>query len=105
MSDVDNVKNKPDSVNKNFEPDLELAKIRDEVLRKYRDYSKTMAYMAADAPVEVLCLPKTLQNILLDNGFLRVYDLFDMDFTKIKGLGVVRARDLTTRLNEFLSML
>ena len=101
-----------DNVNNNLEiPDivvereLELAKIRKEVAEQYKSYQSTLKYLACDAPIEVLCLNEALNNILLANGFLRVYDLFDMDFTKIKGIGVRRSRDLTASLDQFFSML
>ena len=90
---------------KRFEYEQEISKIRIEVLKKYEEYNKTMKYIACDAPIEVLCLPKVIETILIDNGYERIYDLFDMDFTKIKGLGVMRCRDLATSLDQFLSML
>jgi len=90
---------------KKAEYELALSKIRIEVLKKYEEYNKTMKYMAADAPIEILCLPKAIETILITNGYLRIYDLFDADFTKIKGLGVVRCRDLTACLDQFFSML
>ena len=42
---------------------------------------------------------------LINHGCNRIYDLFDCDFTKIKGLGVSRIRDLTACLDKFFSML
>lgn len=105
MPDIDNVKNNVDSINKNFESEMDLKRIREQVIKRYDEYRNTLKYLAADAPVEVLCMPKQIENILLSNGFLRVYDLFDMDFTEIKGLGVARSRDLAARLDEFFSML
>ncbi len=89
----------------NIDQNMELIKIRKEILQRFKDYQRVIQYMAGDAPLGVLCLPKAVETILGDNGFLRVYDLFDRDFTEIKGLGAVRCRDLTTRLHEFLSML
>ncbi len=87
------------------EHELNLDKIRKEVLQRYSSYQTTMKYMACDAPIEVLCLDKNLNNILVSNGFLRIYDLFDMDFTKIKGIGEVRVRQLTSSLDQFFSMI
>lgn len=87
-----------------IEKDQMLKKIREEVLQKFSDYKKLIFYMSGDAPISTLCLPKTIENILINNNFLRIYDLVDRDFTKIKGLGEVRVRDLTTRLDQFLSM-
>lgn len=88
-----------------LENNEQLKKIREEVLKKYKDYHKVMLLMATDAPLEIMCLPKPLENILLRNGFLRVYDLINVDFTKIKGLGVKRSRNLATSLDQFVSML
>lgn len=99
------VKTSLDYVEKHFESELDMKKLREELLKCYSDYQKTISYMVADAPIEALCLPKATENILLSNGLLRVYDLFNMDFTKIKGLGSVRIRDLTSRLEQFFSML
>lgn len=89
----------------NLQKDLELEKIKIEVLKKFDEYKKTLNYLAADAPISILCLPQATEKILLDNGFLRVYDLFNVDFTKIKGFGAVRCRQLTTCLDQFFSML
>jgi hypothetical protein len=107
MNDLDSKNSYTDSVEDfplNIEQQVELRKIREEVAKRLVDYRKTIDIMAADAPIQVLCLPADIQAILLDNGLNRVYSILDMDFTKIKGLGVVRIRKLTTCLNEFLSM-
>ena len=68
------------------------------------NYRKMMAYMCGDLPIQSLVLPKALETTLLNAGCLRVYDLFDRDLTKIKGIGVVRARYLTSCLDQFLAM-
>ncbi len=78
--------------------------INDELKETLGKYRNTMKYMAADAPIGVLCLDDRFEKILSDAGIFRVYDLFERDFTKIKGVGVVRARQLTSRVDEFLSM-
>lgn len=101
MSDNESLKTE----NLKFEEGMELKKIREEVLKRYDDYRKTISFLAADAPISVLCLPKSLENILIRNNFLRVYDLLNMDFTKIKGLGVARSRYLATSLDQFVCML
>lgn len=87
------------------EYELHLEKVRKEVIKKFEDYRITMKFMAADAPIAVLCLKPEVEKILTDQGFLRIYDLFDVDFVKIKGLGVARIRHLTTSLDKFFSML
>ncbi len=105
MDDIANVKEKFENVNSNFEKDLDLAKLKEELRQKFHDYQNTMRFMLADAPIEILCLPSTLQKVLADQGFLRIYDLFDVDLIKIKGLGVVRVKQLTSSLDKFFSML
>lgn len=85
--------------------DLEMAELKKQLAIKLKEYQTTMKYMLADAPIEVLCLPDTIQKILLDQGFLRVYDLFDVDGIKIKGMGVSRIKQLTASLDKFFSML
>jgi hypothetical protein len=84
--------------------DSDIVEINKKLLESLENYRKFMSYASGDLPLECLCLPKPTEKILLDNGFLRIYDLFDADLTKVKGLGQVRLRDLTTRLDKFLAM-
>ncbi len=105
MSVSDNLANAQSDVNVNFDYAMKMQKVREELILRYAEYHKTMAYLAADAPIEILCLPKTLETILLKNGFNRVYDIVNMDFTKIKGFGVHRSRQLATCVDQFLAML
>jgi hypothetical protein len=67
-------------------------------------YRKTLYYMGANVPIEVLCLPKPIENILIISGCLRVYDMLNCDLRKIKGLGSRRIDIITARLDEFLSV-
>ncbi len=78
--------------------------IRKKLLSSLQSYNKTILYLSCDAPIGVLCLPKALETILVKNGILRVYDIFNVDLAEIKGLGDTRLRDLTTSLDKFLSM-
>ena len=105
MIDNQNLNDHPETVKQKIEYELQMKKLREEVLIKFDEYKKTLNYMAADAPLGVLCLPTAIENALITHGCLRIYDLFDLDFTKVKGLGVTRIRDLTTRLDQFFSML
>ncbi len=98
------VENESD-LNTKFEFDRKMQKIREELAKKFNDYRNTLNYMAADAPISILCLPTAIENCLLDHGCLRIYDLFDLDFTEVKGLGASRIRNLTTSLDKFFSML
>lgn len=95
----------PESVKSKIEYEEQMRKIREEVSKKFNDYRNTLNYMAADAPIETLCLPPIIENSLLAHGCLRIYDLFNCDFTKIEGLGVSGINDLTTCLDKFLAML
>lgn len=98
MGDVENV-------NEKIEYDIMMQKIKENLLQNLKEYKKKMSYMTSDAPIAILCLPKEIERILSDSGCLRVYDLLDRDFTKIEGLGESGIRKLTTRFNEFISML
>lgn len=88
----------------NIDKNEELRKINKKLLESLENYRKTIAYIAGDAPISILCLPKATETILINAGCLRVYDLFNCDFTKIKGLGKIRIGDLTTRLDQFSPM-
>jgi hypothetical protein len=83
---------------------VEMARIAKEAAESIQNYKKNISYYLGDAPIETLCLPKATEKLLINEGCLRVYDLFDRDFTKIKGFGVTRIRDLTSRLNQFFSI-
>ena len=89
----------------NIEKDLHSEKIRQELLKNLQEFKRTMTYMSADLPIGILCLPTTTENILIAHGILRVYDLFNVDLTKIKGLGDRRIEYITSRLDQFRSML
>ena len=88
-----------------FKKDIELQKIKEEVVNKLKSYRKTLSYLASDAPISILCLPKNLEKILSDSGLLRVYDLFDIDFAKIERIDASGVRNLTASINQFLAML
>ena len=75
-----------------------------ELIKSLSKYRHAMDIMACDAPISVLCLPKVIESILINQGYDRVYTLLNLDFTKIKGFGEIRCRKLATRLNEFLSI-
>lgn len=83
---------------------VDKEKVNKKVLESLDKYRKIINVMSGDIPLQALCLDKSIEKILLNNGCLRIYDILDMDFTKIKGLGVKRIGDLTARLNEFLPM-
>lgn len=109
MDDINNVKENfeivKENIEKNFENDLDMVKLKQELRKKFSEYQTTMKFMLADAPIEVLCLDPKIEKILTDQGFLRIYDLFNVDLVEIKGIGVVRVKQLAARLDQFFSML
>lgn len=82
----------------------DIRKINKKIIESLQNYRKIILRMSADVPIGVLCLPKTTEKILVKNGLLRVYDLLDVDLTEIKGIGMIRGRDLATSLEKFFSM-
>jgi hypothetical protein len=105
MSDVNKLIENPETVKINFEYEEKMRKIREHVSQKFDEYRTTLNYMAADAPIGTLCLPRVIENALLAHGCLRIYDLFNLDFTEVKDLGVRRIGYLTACLDKFFSML
>ena len=79
-------------------------KVIEEQKKMVHNYKKTLKYLAADAPIESLCLPSSLEKRLIGIGCFRIYDMLDRDFTKIKGFGPQRCALLTSTLDQFLSM-
>jgi len=67
-------------------------------------YRKTLYYMGANVPLQVLCLPKVIEKLLVSQGYVRVYDLISCDFAEIKGLGESRRDLLAARLDQFLTV-
>lgn len=82
----------------------EMVEIKKRLLESLENYRVSMSYLCGDAPMGVLCLPKTIETVLANQGFFRVYDLFNRDLTEIKGLGVARISHLTASLDKFVSM-
>ncbi len=85
--------------------EIELKRISAEISIRQEQYLKTIKFLSADAPISILCLPKTIETILSNSGYFRIYDLFDVDLTKIKGLGAIRSKQLTSSLDQFFSMM
>lgn len=80
------------------------SEIKKKLLSTYNDYRKTMLYLSCDISIEALCLSKPLESLLIRHGIRRIYDIFDFDLTKIKGLGDVRRGELATSLEKFIPM-
>lgn len=105
MSDNNTLFENVETVKNKIEHDEKMRKIREEVAKKFTEYKNTLNYMATDAPIAILGLAPAIETALLNHGCRRVYDLLDMDFTEVKGLGVRRIGDLTACLDKFFSML
>lgn len=88
----------------NNELDENSLKIKKELAESFASYNLTVKYMLADAPISILCLPPQTEKVLIANGCLRVYDIFDRDLAKIEGLDEIRIRHLTTCVDQFLSV-
>ncbi len=82
----------------------DIRKINKKLLESLQNYKDIVKYMGADLPVGCLCLPQKYEKKLLENGILRVYDLFNRDLTKIKGIGKVGIGYLTASLQQFIPM-
>lgn len=81
------------------EQELEAERVKQVV-----HYRNVMNYLGANVPIQVMCLPKDLENVLLGQGFLRVYDLIGHDLAEIKGVGPARRDILESRLSEFFAV-
>lgn len=101
----ENVNNNIENIDVEAQKQLIIKKINEEFLKNVEEFSKTLNFMIADVPIQILCLDKKTENILLKNGFLRVYDLFNVELTEIEGLNDSRIGNLTASLDEFFSML
>ena len=77
---------------------------RERMKEDFAHYRRTLMYLGANVPVQVLCLPPAIENALIADGCLRVYDLINRDLREIKGIGKGRLALLTSRLDEFLTV-
>jgi hypothetical protein len=105
VHDNNSLKQTEQNINVKFENEMHMQKLREDLAKSFSQYQETLKYLAADAPIEILCLPKSIETLLLNGGCLRVYDVFNMDLAEIEGIGPVRLGHLTTCLNQFFSML
>ena len=69
-----------------------------ENLAHYRDFVNCFG---ANLPIQAMCLPKRIENVLLRDGFDRIYDLLYKDFREVKGLGKAGFELIVSRLDEF----
>lgn len=76
----------------------------DELKKNMEHYRNTLMFLGGNVPIEALCLPKSLESLLIRSGCLRVYDMINLDLRKIKGLGRERRAILSSRLQEFFTI-
>jgi hypothetical protein len=76
----------------------------DEYKKDLAHYRQILSYMGANVPIQVLCLPSAIENCLIADGCVRVYDLIGRDLSKIKGIGATRRAFLAARLDEFFTI-
>ena len=89
-----------------IDPEIEKREnVKRELIKSFGRYQKVMSLMAVDGPVSILGLPKNIQKILEDNGILRLYEILNIDLTKIEGLSDIELKRLTASLDKFSSML
>lgn len=77
------------------------SRLKDELKKNLLHYRNVVNYLSANVPIQVLCLPKKIEKILLREGYIRVYDLIGLDFTKIKGIGEASASIIESRFDDF----
>ena len=76
----------------------------EDLKKQLSHYRNILHYMGANVPIQVLCLPKSLEKSLLKADLVRVYDLISCDLTKIKGVGERSVDLLASRLDEFFTV-
>ncbi len=77
---------------------------RPELSKDLLHYRKCLDILGCDMSIDVLCLPKTIQTILVKQGYTRIFDIMSQDFSEIKGIGERRGNILVERLSQFLPM-
>lgn len=80
----------------------ELREIRFNLEQDLQNYRRCLSYLEGDAPIQVLCLPKAVQTILIKNDLLRIYDLSFERLKSVKGLGEKRLNLVLGRVRTFV---
>lgn len=76
--------------------------LKDELVKNVAHYRNVMHYMGLDVPIQVLCLPKRVENILLRGGYLRLYDIIEAP--RIKGIGKDTLAEVRSRIHELFTV-
>lgn len=88
---------------------LKEQEIQEELRKNITQYRDVVNFMGSNIPTEAMCLPMKIEEVLIGEGFIRIYDFIAFlraghDLTEIKGIGKARARILESRLDEFFSV-
>ena len=83
---------------------METQRIKHDFLKNLENYKKYIHEASLDIPVETLCLPKSINKILIRNGLNRVKEIAAADLTKVKGLGEKSIEIIRFRIDEFRSL-
>lgn len=95
-----------DNIDETIDPEIEKReKIAKELVKSFGRYQKVLSLMAIDGPIAILGLPKNIEKILENNDILRLYEILNVDLTKIEGLSNIERERLTACLNKFSAML
>ncbi len=91
----------------NSEKILKEQAIREELIKNAAHYRNSLNFMATNLPIAAMCLPPTIEAVLLREGFIRIYDILAFaqgghKLSEIKGIGDARARILESHLDEFV---
>ena len=62
MNEDEDLKKTLVSLGEDVDSEMELIKLKQLLRLKFEEYQTTMKYMAADAPIQTLCLPKSIEN-------------------------------------------
>ncbi len=84
--------------------DINVTLSREELEKNLNHYRNVVNCLSANVPIECLCLPKKIQNALIKDGFILVYDLMYRDFRKVKGIGKIAFDLIASRIDEFGTM-
>lgn len=83
---------------------IETQKIKHDFLKNLENYKRYINEAALDIPIETLCLPQSINKILIRNGLSRIKDIAAADLTEVKGLGDKRIELIRFRIDEFRSL-
>jgi hypothetical protein len=82
----------------------ELQSGKRDLTKDIAHYKNTLGFLGENVCITCLCLPPEIEKILMDAGFLRIYDFRRQELRKIKGIGIRRADIIQARIDEFLGI-